>query len=421
MVVENPAFVAMSTKPNRGNTTAEEREENRKKAELEQSASMPLPLSLSPDYQERRELFCSKCEHMHKRGCCDECKKAGKKIGAMEKCPDGKWTKYCARIKCNAMLPRSVINSKGFNSLLHLASRRGITIDAQRTTIDYTNRLRGTRSAITWGMKKPHGWYLANCKNPLFIENGLLKQSKGCFIDAGGFFADSNLCKNREWEQTPTPAEVENLKKVVKNRFGWELFQGGSDRGPIIITLQLPSDAPLKYYYPAADGYQDKNRATLQMIANNLKSRKRVIVRPHPRDTNLDRLKYEDLFKANWSWDDSPDIYKTLPECSALITANSTTAIEALTLGIPVATLGDHVWTDADVVFECAGQPTLLDDFKVVARNGSAEIAFLCAVLRHELGYFADPKSVEGIAELQEWIQRETQRFIHAVCGVQWV
>lgn len=122
-----------------------------------------------------------------------------------------------ARARATALVNRKVIESPLGPSLVAACARLGIHIEMRECYTGYGEAVEGVRNLVTWGMKRPHEWYLAGGRNVLFIENGLLCQRHGAYVDAAGYFADSSVVTDR---QQPTPAEIARLREHGAPRTG---------------------------------------------------------------------------------------------------------------------------------------------------------------------------------------------------------
>jgi hypothetical protein len=372
--------------------------------------------NISEAYPKRRELFCSQCEH-YCTGCVDKCKEVNSAVSQLDACPVGKWEKEVKQkvITVNAMLPNNVVNSPIGEHIRAEVEKHGIILTDNGVKDKYKLHLTSCRNAITWGMKLPHKMYAANNRNMLYIENGLLNQKKGVFVDHKGFFADSWFCQSRAWETEPSPEERRRMREMIQDRHGWEFNAGGDPNGPVLVALQTKRDASLLYYYPAAEKQQLKNFATLQFVNQHLQTDKDVIIRKHPLFNDFNPRRYNQLFKSNWSWDETEKLSDILPKCSAVVTTNSTVAIDALTLGLPVATLGDHVWTRSGVTFECSTNPERLAQFENHKSDVAKIESFICALIRSELPFNCKYEDVAESYPFQQWLERTTGQHVKGI------
>lgn len=308
-----------------------------------------------------------------------------------------------------------------FKHVIAYCAAKGVTLDILGCK-KYGANIKRYRNVMTWGVKRSHSNYLGNDRNMLFIENGLLRQGTACYMNAGGFFGDSSIVHRREWEITPTPTELLQLARMIDKRYCFKFLGGGAADGPILISLQIPYDAPMRHYYPAAKGMKNKNLRTLELCTSHLPEGIDAIVRPHPRQ----REKWhgygiEDLVESRgWRVETEGKIYPLLQTVSAVVTVNSTTAFEAMAAGIPVATLGHHAYTGSGATLECADDPALLSTIKNYTPDNDRVAALLCAVMRYDVPMRAGREFVESLGPLNEWIDRvkpEAKRVVKPVAN----
>jgi len=254
--------------------------------------------------------------------------------------------------------------------------------------------------------------YTRGGKNVLFVENALLKQGSGVFVDAGGYFADSTIVRDREHETEPTHAELMQLAHHLQTHFGWTPNSAYTEGGPILIALQTPNDAPVRYHYPARRNGEDQCARTLEICAAHLPNGD-VIVRPHPADRKRFSAhwnRYRGYMRAGWIVDETRDVYALLPRCGAVVTVNSTLATEALALRMPVATLGESTFSGSSVTFECARCVERLQDILCWRPDAHMITHYLCAVMRHQLNISADVETCLINKSIRAWIERANPR-----------
>ena len=271
----------------------------------------------------------------------------------------------------------------------------------------YVELFHSYRNIITWNCRMPHRWLTTKGKNLLFIENALLDQRSGIFIDSRGFFSNSNLRRGSGWKSEILEwPETENF---VREHFGWEPFAGGCKDGPILVCLQNGPDSNLQQEFPLGQKSTDKVGATLELIAKHLPGDRRIVIRPHPRfiETwkNAEAIYMQTCWKGEWELNMGGNIYSLLPKCSALVTVNSTVVTEALSLAMPVATLGTGVFTGAGFTLECADQPARLRELETFRPSGGLCRRFVSHVLEnHHLPYDIEPSRT--CKELERWLER---------------
>lgn len=317
-----------------------------------------------------------------------------------------------------------VIRSELWRSMRTVAAAAGVAFDEHNiwsaiTGLDY-DRIFGLRpDRITWGARRTHAQYTADKANVLYMENGLLCQRSGIFVDDGGFFSDAALFREQRWKREPTPAELLALRAHIQTCFGWEPGQGCDSNGPILLALQTPNDATMRFHFPAGNWPANTVDATLRLAAEFLPPDRPVIVRPHPHaleDWEEHLQQYLDHFRDNWEFQSPVDqpLYEYLPRCSAVVGVNSTVLTEALCLkGMRIAALGHHVFDGAGVVLECAEHPEylggLLTHECALPLRGAVE-SYLCALLRQQLSYDASPADVRNCQPVAEWLKRCTRK-----------
>ena len=229
---------------------------------------------------------------------------------------------------------------------------------------NYEKRAKDCDKLITWGVKLPPKWYKDLGKPVLYLENALLAQKSGYYMDHKGWFAESSI---REFVRPPIMRMAESyfIEKIAselddhcRSHFGW-MFHDPDDPpmvqhspdGPILFALQNPRDAAFRYYYPCNFTKPEESDWGLGYLRKH-HINDRVLVRPHPKFRHRwleqrDRLIAEG-WGERWTEDYHEDPYKLLKACSRLIAVSSTLITEALTLGIPVVALGRGVFSSVD-------------------------------------------------------------------------
>ncbi len=264
---------------------------------------------------------------------------------------------------------------------------------------------RSHRNVIAWNCRMPHSWLVKEGQNVLHIENALLSQKSGMFADHRGFFSKSNLCRQQSWQQSYAHANPEFFSR---REFGWEAFTGGCSDGPVLVALQCRADCNLKLEFPMGAMAADKVVKTLELLQNYLPHGRPVLIRPHPRErdlfTNDLATATGGCWRDDWTLDMEGTLAARLPQCSALVTVNSTCASEAALLGIPTATLGTGAFTGSGVTLECAEDPTLLAQIPTFTPDLQRCRAYTCAILgRHFLPY--DLKRERPCLEFENWLE----------------
>lgn len=240
---------------------------------------------------------------------------------------------------------------------------------------NYTKITDSYSNIITWGMKLPWKWYKSKKgKNFLFIENGLLSQKNGMYIDHSGWFGDSSICKEPQPE--PTNEEITALENKVKEIWDKELYQYEGSSGPILFAAQMKRDMGPKHYF------NGKFYDVFPLLHSDYRN-ENLVIRKHPRERlNRERIKMSD----KWCFDKSSgNIYDRLKDFSKVVSINSTLLIESAVLGLPVHSYGRHVY----------------DGFNL--SDKADRTRFLCAVLRHHIPYKSGVSVIENSESFQIW------------------
>lgn len=278
----------------------------------------------------------------------------------------------------------------------------GVTLEwhcVKAPGFQYREVFRSSRNVIAWNCRRPHAWLTERQQNVLHVENTLLSQRTGIFADHGGFFSNSNLCRKQTWRERYPHAQPEFF---AKREFGWKAFSGGDPQGPVLVALQNRPDCNLRLEYPLAEGARDKVVRTLELLREHLPTGRPVLVRPHPRE----RADFKDggVWRDDWRLDMEGAFAERLPQCSALVTVNSTCASEAALLGVPTATLGTGAFSGSGVTLECAQAPALLAGLADFQPDLERCRAYTCAILgRHFIPY-----SIKGdrpCLEFESWLR----------------
>lgn len=290
--------------------------------------------------------------------------------------------------KAIALVPQAVLQSPLRVYLEWACAKRGINLEFYNVTDGtqrYSELFRSHRNVITWNCRMTDKWMKWHGENVLYIENSLLHQPSGIFIDHGGFFSNSNLRKQRSWE-LPSFCDLEGF---TTRNFGWRAMDGGNANGPILVALQRSSDSNMQQEFPLGASHQDRTGAFIQLLKSHLPLGKKVTVRPNPRFLKEwnEGLPSYDLPK-DWEVNHEGKFYEVLPKCSALVTVNSTCANEAVTLGVPVAVLGTGNFTGSGAVLECHEKPENLQCLSDYTPDYGRCLDYSRAILaRHFLPY----------------------------------
>jgi len=248
--------------------------------------------------------------------------------------------------KAHAVITRHVGNSRFFKTLSLEAMAYNVFIMPWNVNIS-NQKLAQAKNLITWGYKRSHHEYIGDGRNVLFIENPLLKQQLGFYVNSSGFFAHSNITC---WDRPTTTQALKDLQDHVKRAFGTSLYSYRKpNSGKYLVVLQTQNDAPVKYYFPGLKGN------SINDFLGILKDTgiKNLVVRPHPRHSLTQTQR--NLILGNWELEESnKPIYQIWQDYDGIITINSTVATEALAFGMPVATFGQSCYTGHDVTLDCS-------------------------------------------------------------------
>jgi hypothetical protein len=227
-----------------------------------------------------------------------------------------------------------------------------------------------------------HEWMTQAKQNILFLDNALISQKRGVFVDHGGLFARSNLCRDAGEEGSHWAADF-----YARREFGWRAFREGDVAGPILVCLQCEADSSVTQGFLPGRESEGRMVEFLRQVKTHLPfPSHRVIIRPHPREKPA--CLPPDAECEGWSWANEETFAEVLPRCRAVVTVNSTCAHEAVLAGVPVATLGTGTFTGWGVTLECAGNPARLGEIANWRPEPSRAEAYVCrAMTRHFLPY----------------------------------
>ncbi|MFW6130279.1 MAG: hypothetical protein ACOC56_03770 [Atribacterota bacterium] len=186
--------------------------------------------------------------------------------------------------------------------------------------------------------------------NKLYIENGLLCQKAGFYMDDFGYMSSSSIVEEK--------IDVnEEIKKRLDNHcikhFNWNFFNENNKDGPILFCCQLNHDFTCNAFYKKVEGYRPLESA-IKTLSNKYKNSE-VIVRVHPRQKNkfnfmTDRNGVERYFGDSWSFmDSSVPLYDFILKCSKIIAINSTVLTEAATTKIDIEPLGEGCFSGINI------------------------------------------------------------------------
>jgi hypothetical protein len=315
-----------------------------------------------------------------------------------------------ARVHVRATwIPRLADSSLG-EAIRDAVADRGYALDVCGITDDWPRLVDTCTHLTTWGCKESHRRYALNHPAVLFVENGLLCQSWGAYVDStpGGYFAHSSIVGAREFEAAPD--EWPQVLAHCRQYLG--LGPGDYDpAGPVLIALQTERDAPLLHYAPRWDQQIPAAAWLLRAADKYLKAGVAAVIRPHPRAPDLDAVLKAagEAVRPDWRVDATGTASDAIRRASAVVTINSTVATEALVTGIPVACLGHGAFTRSTAVLECGDAPERLAHLADWRPDTAAVQGYLCAVWRHLVPYSADLYRVRRNPYISRWLDAITR------------
>lgn len=273
---------------------------------------------------------------------------------------------------------------------------------------ELTDSLPEPSNVIVWGGNWNRNVYAKAKATVLFVENGLINQSKGFFIDSTGFFSESSITKQRLWEEPVAKKDTTRIATAIKE-WGWEWGQACDQKGPIIVALQRRLDTGCYRFFPSNPSRLDPVDGLLAYCAKYLPKDRKVIIRPHPRfrqewDAKRDEYKAKH-FQPNWEVNLKGSIYPLLLTASALVTVNSTVATEAMALSLPIATMGEGVWTGSGGTLECAQEPAKLAGVLDAKPDMERRQAVMACILRRQVRY-GDTAAFAKHPAYLDWLNR---------------
>ena len=372
------------------------------------------PITVSEAVYQARLEICTQCDKLDgQQFRCRQCgcyTKAKLRL-ATESCPLDKWADVdCLAGKWPGAGPEVVINGTSWmTGRIGAALAGAVKGLGMRPCLITSDRMQqqslAAENLITWGYRLPQGRYTEQGRNVLFVDNGLLGQLTGARMDSEGYFSDSAMVRYRDWLRQPSVDELARMREHARRATGFDVGNGGDPDGPVLLALQCPDDAALRFYDPDCPAGADSIEHTLRRVRDEYRGDGEIIVRPHPRhldhwQTNLPR--YAPIL-GDWQTSTDGSVYRLVGRCRGLITVNSTLAVEAVAMGIPVATLGRGPFSGAGVTWECAGDPRRLAAWDPIVPTTSQRDGFLCSVLRHEIPWTATADEVASHPEFQRW------------------
>ncbi len=310
--------------------------------------------------------------------------------------------------KVLGLLPDYVLNSPIFNYWEKFLNEQNIFIRKVSVTggcKDYLKLFQEYPNIITWNCRTKHSWIEAQNKNVLFIDNSLLKQNSGIFLDNRGFFGDSNLQKRYSQIENIPLQEEEKMKILINEKFNFPFLSHSTKNNKVLVALQHHLDSNINFQFPFGEKFQDKIEATLCFIKTFLPEEYEVTIRPHPRfinhwNDNFDKYQ-KSFWNSNWKIDLSKSAYNELSDYGYLISVNSTLVQEAICSGIPVATLGVGTFTDHKVTLECAKDFSCLKNLKNFSVKPEEITQYIYKVWKYNILHHKD--SFETVTSNEEW------------------
>jgi hypothetical protein len=269
-------------------------------------------------------------------------------------------------------------------------------LDVSTDCSRYCAEVRETKNVIAWNCRIPQDWMASHGRNVLHVDNSLINQAAGVFVDRGGFFSRSNLNRKQVWKE----GHRYSLKFIARKWFGWEHGLKGNQNGPVLVALQCRRDCNLQTEFPLAAGCDDSVLQTLRLLERHLPDVP-ALIRPHPRErADFDS---QGIWRSNWRMDMEGSFTQRLPQCRALVTVNSTCATEACLTGMPIAVLGTGTFTGSGAVLECHEDASRLVNLFGQLDMG-ARAKYAAAVLSsHFLPY--DLKATRDCREFDDWLR----------------
>lgn len=300
-----------------------------------------------------------------------------------------------------ALVMPKVLNSKLRLWIDDRARAEGVKItwvDLAADASSYCSVVRSCANVIAWNCRIPWDWMRKNGSNVLYVENSLICQSAGIFVDMGGFFSKSRLCLDQTWNEGHRYA----LEWVSEKWFSWKHGFEGCPTGPVLLALQNRLDCNINTEFPMAGSEPDKVVAALRIVGDQLPPDVPLLVRPHPSE----RFSFNNggVWRENWTLDEQGDFSTRLQQCRAMVTVNSTCASEAALSRVPVATLGTGAFTGSGAMWECHNDAARLNDFLGQPVNFEARNRYASAILaRHFLPY--DLAASRECREFDDWLK----------------
>lgn len=263
-------------------------------------------------------------------------------------------------------------------------------------------------AAVLWGIKLSQQRYNELLTDFLFCEMGLFDQQTGFFVDDKGLYADSSIVIDKEFEEDKAPSK---LSQYMLDNFQRPMaIYKHRPVKRILVALQYVSDAPVIQHYHLRGKEKYLNRGFLRYI-REYGPDVEYLVRPHPRFYK-EWLKHEDkyleVFGERWKKQVGGSIDDILREVDAVITINSTVALETISYGLPVAVFGENVYTGSNAVLDCSKDPSRLKELTSWEPDYRHVVNLLCSIIEHQIHWGAQPEEIMENKYIKRWIRRIT-------------
>lgn len=302
--------------------------------------------------------------------------------------------------KVSALLTEIVLNSEVKPWIEKRCIEAGAEVEWHNVTksvSDYKDVFRSSPNVITWQCRMPHSWTSSWGNNVLYVDNSLLHQRSGCFVDSRGFYSESNLHKEKHWEKS---YEID-CDDFCQKAFKTSAFKGGEVGGYVLLALQCRNDCNINFEFPLAPRC-DRVEWFLQQVVDLMPESVRLLIRPHPRERKL----FENHpLRSKFQWSMDGDLSTILPKCSSVITVNSTVATEACLFGVKSAVFGTGTFTGSGAVYEFDGDFNRLLEF---IDGGKIEVENQKKYCQAVLGaHFLPYRGIDGVKcpEFDRWIE----------------
>ena len=199
----------------------------------------------------------------------------------------------------------------------------------------------------------------------LFVELGWHPQAGHYQIDPQGVNVAASWCRQ--------PLRATNATPLA--------LRSGGD---LLVLLQLNEDTQITENSP---WFADMESFTRHIAAH---SNMPVRVRPHPLD-RTNALLREVVATVGAQWDPAVSLRESLQQASAVACINSSAAVEAMDLGLPVLCYGEAIYRQQGAVYCLTNQPAETSEITAQLRGG------VCTLRRESVS-----EMVQRI-QLQQW------------------